>query len=268
MAGFHATLFNGGTVPDEWGRQRLYLGQSGNYLVLTPDLVGTATSYGGAVSASLPAGWRYAKKYGAVNYGAALYDTPMQLLGVPAEAGAVRQTVAFVGRANQFLLNPGIADHIVIGARHGGLDYTGWGCNRSDAILIGGAGIWGLSKPPCTIEGIEGGAFDNVWPMPIGESYLGLSPVDEAMFVYESLQYGNNPVFRFRVMNRVSTLYDSGARYPTGTPFTNANNCVLLAGVNMDDTYTYRFAIDRMWSFMHPRDTEVPVSVIRDTIGY
>lgn len=260
----------GGNASDVWGRKQLYAGGGGNYLMLTPDKVGIATSYGGAVSTTLPPGWRYGIKYGNTNYGAALFETPIVLDGAPVGAGAVRQTIAFVAQANTSLLSPGIADHAIVGCRHPGVPYTSHGMyqNRSDALLVGGAGIWGLVQAPCTIEGIEGASPDNVWPMTIGQAYYGLSATDEALFVLESLQYDTVPWFRFRVLNRVSTVYDSGARYPTGSTFTSSHNNVLIAGVNMDDSLAFRFAIFKMWSFMHPRDTEVPISVIRDTIGY
>lgn len=266
MAAFMGMLSSFKASADPWGRKRLYAGGSGNYLVATPNLVGQSNSYSGPVSATLPPGWAYAKKSGVTNTGAAVYPMPELTAG---GVESMRHTIAFVAQGNSPLYTNGIADHVVVGARHRGGNWNAPPDNRSDAMLVGGAGIWGVHGGHANIEGIEGGAggLSNTWPMD-PDRYLGLTSVDENLFVLESLQYGSSPVFRFRVYSRTSLLYDSGARYPTGTAFTTAHNAVLLAGVNMDNSYLFRFAIFRMWSFIHPRDTEVPISVVRDTIGY
>lgn len=257
---------------DPWLKYRttMYVGTAGQRLALMPGIAGLSNSDTGLINATLPAGWRYGYKGASINYTVALFDTPLVVDGVAMNAADVRQTVAFVGVPNGDLMTPfdgtGIEDHAIFACRHPGTPYYNWKDNRADALLLGK--IYGRDKL-MTIEGIEGGTLgNNVFPIPTADEYRSLFGGDYWLFVIESLQYGTSPTCRIRLYGRANLVWDSGARGPTGSAFTNANATFACSMINMTDTNSARFNIQAMYSWMHPRDTEIPIASIRDAVGY
>lgn len=282
MAGFHAALISGAyTAPPPtptYNKVRMYRSPGGNTaFVLRGDKAGVMTtpSSTGSVG-TLPAGWRQGSAYGSPRPQVGIYDTPFILNGVVVPFDTVRQTITAKFVATASLFDLAYNSHVVIAARHKGLPYSGYGDNRSDALLTGAIGaVDGLPARAnlLTIEAIEGKPASTpgtVWPISYGQEYYSMSggPMVAWGVVLESLQYGTtNPTARIRLYNDQGYLwYDSGPVQYTGTPFTAANASVIVSCVDMGGTNTPYLALANITSFMTPRDTEVPQSVLLDEI--
>lgn len=279
MAGFHASLiFGGAPVPPAYTKTRLYRSPGGvAAFVLRGDKAGVMTtpSSSGTVGA-LPAGWREGSAFGTPRPQVGVYDTPFVLDGVAVPFDTVRQTITAKFVATASLFDLAYDAHVVIGARHKGTPYATYGDNRCDAMLTGAIGaVDGLPARAnlLTTEAIEGKPWTNpgtIWPIPYGQEYYGMSggPLAAWGIVFESLQYGTtNPAARIRLYNDQGILwYDSGPAQYTGTPFTSANASVIVSCVDIGGTNTPYLALANITSFMTPRDTEVPQTVLLDEI--
>lgn len=220
------------------------------------------------VIGALPPGWAYGRRpNGTTNFPVGVIGTPWKLNGVSADFSSVRLTVAFRMECSTQLVNPANDNHVVVAARHKGTQYVQWKDNRSDAVLIGS--IYGRGSL-MTIEGIEGGASDNVWPLTQAQEFRQVLYGSAEGVVLESLQYGSSdPRARIRYINaRNGVVYDSGISPNTGSAFTASHASIIVSCVDMLGSAPTAQWMDifKMVYFMTPRDTEVPLSVIRAAI--